>query len=50
MPLLIGPYTFGSGNIAAGAPALSGGAAYYGRRKRFIAYILTMLLLSVILR
>lgn len=49
MPLMIVPYTLGT-QLPAAPAAPTGGVAYYGRRKRFIAYILTMLLLAVVLQ
>ncbi len=48
MPLLIVPYTLGSEMGAAGAPALGGGA-YYSRRRRYMAYILTGIILLLVL-
>lgn len=47
MPLLLVPYTLGT-QLGAAAATPTGGAAYYGRRRRFIAYILTSLALLVI--
>lgn len=47
MPLLLVPYTLGSEmNTVGTSPA--GGAAYYTRRKRFVAYILTSLLVVLL--
>ena len=47
MPLLITPYTLGSFQGAAGAAA-KGGGAYYARRKRFMAYIMSSIVLFLI--
>ena len=47
MPLILAPYTLGAQLPAAPATAL-GGAAYYGRRKRFIAYIMSCLVLVLL--
>jgi len=47
MPLLVGPYTMGSEMGAAGA-APKGGGAYYARRKRFMAYIMSSIVLFLI--
>lgn len=39
MPLILAPYTLGTQlGVAAATP--TGGAAYYGRRKRFLMYLL----------
>lgn len=51
MPFILVPYTLGTQLIAdAGGTTPTGGAAYYARRKRFIAYCLTMFLMAVVLR
>lgn len=50
MPLILAPYTLGAQLPAAPSGTPSGGAAYYGRRKRFMAYMLTMFLMAVVLR
>ena len=47
MPLLLVPYTLGTQLGAAGV-APTGGASYYIRRKRFLAYILTSLVLLLL--
>lgn len=47
MPLILAPYTLGS-QLAAAGGGVSGGMAYYIRRKRFIAYITTCLLLGLL--
>jgi hypothetical protein len=47
MPLLVGPYTMGSFQGAAGA-APQGGAAYYTRRKRYMEWLLMSLLFFVL--
>ena len=47
MPLLIVPYTLGA-ELPAAPVVAGGGAAYYGRRKRFLAYLLTCFVLVVI--
>lgn len=41
MPLILAPYTLGSQLPAAPAGA-TGGAAYYSRRRRFMAYMTAM--------
>ena len=47
MPLILAPYTLGAQLPAAPAGA-TGGVAYYMRRKRFLAYILTSIMLLIL--
>lgn len=47
MPLLITPYTLGAFQGAAGA-APTGGAAYVTRRRRYLAWLLTSLVLFLV--
>lgn len=46
MPLLITPYTFGSNQVASGAAPV-GGAAFYTRRRRYMAWLVSCLALLV---
>jgi len=47
MPLLIVPYTFGSNQAASGA-APKGGAAFYTRKKRYMAWLMACLALAIL--
>ena len=49
MPLLITPYTLGAQLPAAPAGTVFG-VGYYLRRKRFMAYMLTSIVLMLVLR
>ena len=47
MPLLLVPYTLGT-QLPAAPAGTPFGVAYYTRRRRYLAYILTSLLLLVV--
>lgn len=48
MPLILAPYTLGS-QLGAAAAIQTGGAAYYARRRRFMAYMTAMLACVLVL-